>query len=408
MQQPSFSWKELASLIVGGAICLPVIMVGHKLCSTYGLFSALAAIGIGNGVLLALALGMLSMSLKNRKITAENAQEAFGIIGAKYFAGILLFAKTCWFAIQLNMMSLSLQSLISAFGLEISTVLINAGLGIIIVSVALYGIRALSTLSTLSMPVLIGTMAYAVFATGGISIPIREFPFSFEGTSLAIATALTAVIDMPTYFRLSRTYKDGLIAVLIIFAVALPVIESVGVYLAYKNPGNTILETLYQENNTVWNLWIALFLLLAGWTTNNTNLYSATVCSSVIVPQIPEKKRTVLVGSIATLLALFGILEHFALFLQMLGVFVGSMGAVILTRYILSRFTIIMDSHVLMKMHFGAFFGGVVMGLLCLNKIFVLSQLAIVDTFCVAMSLTLLSNFAFKNTSLRKYESVNN
>lgn len=393
MKHTTFGWKQLTSLVVGGAICHPVIMVGHKLCQAYGLPSALLAIGIGNGILFALAMIMLSMSMKNRKVTAENAQDAFGRQGSKYFAAILLTAKTAWFAIQLNVMSLSLHALLESFtGLSLPTGMINLGLGVLIVGVALCGIQALSLLSSLSMPVLIGTMAYAVYYAGQTAHPIVDFPLTIEGASITIATALIAVIDMPTYFRLVRSRRDGLIAVIIIYLLALPAIEGVGVYLAYANPAVTLMETLYLENSALWNIWIALFLLLAGWTTNNTNLYSATVCSGVIASGMTDKKRTLLVGCMATMLALMGILEHFTVFLQLMGIMVGSMGAVIIVRYLLGCCAVLRTTSIINAVHLGAFASGVLVGLLSLAKLISITQMPLVDAFCMAALVTLQGN----------------
>lgn len=41
MIREKLNWRQLASMKAGGAICLPVIMVGQSLCNTYGLGSAL-------------------------------------------------------------------------------------------------------------------------------------------------------------------------------------------------------------------------------------------------------------------------------------------------------------------------------------------------------------------------------
>ena len=86
------TWFELASLEIGGAICLPVIMVGHAVAKQYGMSSALAAILIGNGLLLILALISVHLSAISKKRTAENAVIYFGEMGGKGFASALLLS----------------------------------------------------------------------------------------------------------------------------------------------------------------------------------------------------------------------------------------------------------------------------------------------------------------------------
>ena len=205
----SLNWKQLTCLKAGGAICLPVIMVGQTLCSRYGLTSALAAIVIGNCILLAMATVMALMSMESRQTTTDNAHEYFGTQGTRCFAVTLLIAKCCWFAIQLDLMALSLHALMPEW---FPTTAIRIGLGAMIVAVAMHGIRALSVLSSWSLPVLLATMAYALYIASDSGSSISEaMPLSYAGISVAIATAITAVIDMPTYFRHASRGPMGLL-----------------------------------------------------------------------------------------------------------------------------------------------------------------------------------------------------
>lgn len=105
------TWKQLASIEMGGAISLPIIMVGHKLCVSYGWQSALFGVVVGNLLLLIMASLSVLMSVQHRVSTPENAKKYFGEYGGKLFALLLLAAKTSWFAIQLNMMVLSIQEI---------------------------------------------------------------------------------------------------------------------------------------------------------------------------------------------------------------------------------------------------------------------------------------------------------
>ncbi len=381
------TWRQLASIEVGGAICLPIIMVGHKLCISYGWQSALLGIIIGNLLLLAMAFVTVFMSVKHRASTPENAKRYFGAHGAKLFALLLLLAKTSWFAIQLNMMVLSIQEIFHVSLVVPLTIL----LGGMILIVALRGLTALSTLSSLSLPILIITMGAALFLADQREERAQFDLLSWGSISIAIGAAITAVIDMPTYFRYVRSIKDGLLAVGILFLVTVPVIEGVGVYLAYHNPGVTVTATLMKPNTFFWNLWVMLFMILAGWTTNNTNLYSAAVCLESIWKNAQEKLRLTVVAIIGTLLALAHVLDHLTLFLQALGIFVGSMGAVILTNFLSKGESAIGISLLAWSL-------GVTMGLLNLFQMAVLTPIAVLDAFLIASTFTFLG---------RCYEIVN-
>lgn len=323
------TWFELASLEIGGAICLPVIMVGHAVANKYGLASAISAILIGNALLLALAMVSVHLAHESKKRTAENAVLYFGEKGGKLFALALLLSKTCWFGIQLGLIALSTQKILPDYGLAVITM----GLGMLIISYALAGIKALSVISTISLPLMVLTMGFAAFQEGSSSayLPVKEFTFS--SVSLIVATAITAVIDMPTYFRHQASLRDGRIASLLFLGIGAPLIEGLGVFLFYKNPSHQIVDTLQGGSSFLWTIWVALFLLLAGWTTNNTNLYSAVNSLQVIFKDLGEKKGTLLVGAAGVLLSLCGVLDHFTSVLQIIGIVIGSMGIIVLSNF---------------------------------------------------------------------------
>lgn len=323
------TWRQLLSIEVGGAICLPVIMIGHQLFQSYGLISSLAAIGIGNLILFLMALCFAEMSYRNKLVTTDNAVHYFGNSGVKLFAFTLLTAKCFWFAIQLDMMA---EVLGGAF-------LIKIGLGGLIIAIALFGLKALTLFSSLSMPILLGTMAYAFYGSFGKEGSRLNEVMTYEGISVAIAAAITAVVDMPTYFSRSRSRRDSRIAVICFILIAVPLIEGLGIYLSYKNPGSTLTETLTASGSIVWGIWIALFLLLAGWTTNNTNLYSAANCLGTLLPKSSMQIRQIAIGSVGVALCVLDIPKHFMLILQLLGVSVVSMGSVILCCYLLQPFS---------------------------------------------------------------------
>lgn len=372
MTNERLSWKELSSLEIGGAICLPVILVGQVIGSKYGILSALIAIIVGNFFLFCIALATVRMSVTNRLATPDNAKLYFGPIGAKAFACCLLTAKTSWYAIQLGLMVVAAEALLGP------NPWLHAVLGIGIMATAIFGLRVLSLFSTLSLPLLIGTMVYAAYIVTGEKPVTHIFssPIRFEGISIAISAAITAVIDMPTYFMHAKSRKDGHIAAVFLFLVALPLIEGLGVYLASQNPGGNILESMQVEGVPLWNVWVALFLLLAGWTTDNMNLYSAKTCLKSLLPSLPDKAALILLGSLGALLSSLGFLEHFTQVLQFIGVLIGSMGAIVLTSYVL-------DAGDDQRKIFAWAIGGIV-GILALFYGSHITGVAVVDAFLAA------------------------
>lgn len=333
------NWWQMSTIQIGGVICLPVIMVGQALSQSYGFMSALSAIIIGNAILLLLGLVTVKMSTVNRKTTMQNAEEYFGPRGSSFFAVAMIISLVGWFGIQLNMMSLGVLDLLSVDESRQSwTIALNIALGLLMTFTALRGMKGFSLLANLSLPCLLLTLGYAVYTVDPKEIIQTSIPFSFAGTSLVIALAIAMVTDLPTYYRHAKTPKDGLISISIIFAVVLPILEVIGVYLASGISEGSILDVLKRDNALLWNIWVALFLVLAGWTTNNLNLYSSAICLQSVRKGLSETSATLYVGLVGTFLSSFNLLDHLAFVLDIMGIFIAAMGAVVTARYLLAQY----------------------------------------------------------------------
>lgn len=328
------NWWQLANIQIGCAICLPTLLVGQTLSQGYGFFSAIASIFIGNFLLLLLGLVMVKMSFQKEKTTIENAEQYFGKTGVKFLALILTFSLLGWFAIQLNMMSLSV---IELFGLDdlnsLSHIGLNAIFGVMITVAVFYGIKSLSTLANWSVPLLLATLCYTLLTTDQESSLTIESQFSLRGVPSIIAFSLVAIIDSPTYFRHSKNLKDGFISVALVYGVVLPFLEIIGVLLALQAQGETFLKVLLGHHSNVWNIWVACFLILASWTTNNINIYSGSIYLGYLFKNFRYVVATLIFGGLGTLSACMNVLDHFESILRVVAVFIGSMGAVVMVRY---------------------------------------------------------------------------
>lgn len=381
------NWKQLSSIQIGGVICLPAILIGQTLSQSYGFNSAILAIFLGNLVLTLLAFVVASMSYREKKTTIENASLYFGRQGSLLFAWAMLFSLVGWFGIQLNLMSQALLDLCSVSQNSPYLIILNTVLGLVMTLIGMYGLRALNTLSDFSIPVLGITLLIA------LTLPVEKSHaistgFKLGGISMVIATAIAAVIDLPTFFRHAGSKKDAYKSVLLIFGLAIPLVELAGVYLATSHPGETIIHTL-KGSNILWNCWVALFIILAGWTTNNTNLYSGAVSLNFIFKEATSPQCSWVFGLIGTFIACFNLLDNLEVILGMLGVGIGSMGAVIVTGYLMFRWKGLPS----LSFYSGNLFAwsvGTFSGLMSLMGWFSISSIAILDAFLAASCVAIL------------------
>jgi purine-cytosine permease-like protein len=331
-------WWVLLTIQAGGTVCLPVIMVGQLACQKFGWLPAVLAVAFGNLFLLAIGVTLASLSTYRPQSTVQHAVTYFGNQGKILFAFLMMLSMLGWFGIQLNVMTLSLQQLFGMLDITLPPLLLNFSMGMILSMVMCLGMQAIKWLSSLSAPLAIFTLLYAVLSTSGSMPRAEPLTFSWLGAiSLVIGANIAAVIDLPTFFRHSKSERDARVCILLLYGIIVPVIEIAGVYLSAVTGGSTVLDVLQSGHNQLWMVWTCYFIIISGWATNNTNLYSALTSSLSLTSKLSPYMRTILVGAIGTGIACFNPLGHIEGVLDTFSVTIGAMGAVILTSYLIER-----------------------------------------------------------------------
>ncbi len=374
------NWWQLTSIQIGGAICMPILMVGQQISQKYGLWPALAAIALGNLLLFLLGLVYTVLASQRKTNTIENAVYYFGRYGAQLMGTIMIMVCVGWFAIQLNVMSLSGLHLLGLPSLYHP--IMTAILGAAITVGALFGIKGINKFADITMPLLIGTIGYALYKAYQMPATHKLLPsFSWSSVTLVVASTLFVVIDIPTYYRLSKSLKDGWLSIALLYLIATPLIQIAGAFIALHSEGSTIIEVFTSQGGILWQLWVLSFLILAGWTTNNTNLYSAVVTLETLTSSISNWWATILLGIVGTLLACYPLLDHYEGILSLMAILVIAMGAVVLVNYIFEY----LYKHQLLWSHFAlnifAWCIGVVFGFLHFSGALALTASVLCDAF---------------------------
>ncbi len=342
MEKPQ-NWMALSSIQLGGAICLPVILIGYELTKKAGLSAAMSAIILGNIVLFCLAYVTAKMAFQSKKSTAANAEYYFGPSGKYIAACFLAFSLISWFAIQTQVMSGDIQKLfIHYFGIDMPNTMVSVGLSLLMCSTAVFGVRGVSVLATLTLPMMLATLAAALYyaqATSPLSVFVDGIAKTGEGFSskcfsLVIAASIAAVVDLPTFFRHAATKRDSMIATVLTFLVGIPAVELIGVLLGFWTEAKTLPEALTIMDHPLFAVWVSIFILCAGWTTNNTNLYSAATAMHVLCPRLTERQSALITALMCSILSAIPLLANLSQILDLMGIGVASMGGVILVAFL--------------------------------------------------------------------------
>lgn len=387
MSSTQQKWTELCSIQLGGAICLPVILIGHEVAKAAGLGAAISALIIGNLLLFALSIIAANMSLESRKTTAENAERYFGKEGKRFFALMIAISLSCWFAIQTQVMGHDIAILLqSQMGIALPEQLLNGMLALIMIGSAFYGLKGVTFLANCTLPLMLLTLGFALYFQASnsekslLSEPL--YGVSASGISLVIAAVISAVVDLPTFFRHAATKRDAWITCVMTFLIGVPLVELVGVCLCYWSSSDSLLASLACMDQPLFQLWVCLFILFAGWTTNNTNFYSAAMSTMSLSSKISEKRSYLLVGCLSGALSLLPLMSNFILVLDCMGIFVASMGGVVLTGYLLARKN--NEAQIDTKIHRRAWAVGAAGGLINIMFGQLLSPVALLDALILS------------------------
>ncbi len=327
-----YSWMQLASVQIGGAICLPPILVGYELALQFGVLVAFVAIAVGNILLALVALVCSEMTWKNKRTTPDNAGLYLGGLGQKVVSLLLAFSMCSWFAIQTQVVVQDVAGSNAAVGFALAVLFAGS---------LLYGLKGITRLSDLAVPVMVLTLIIALYCTYGV----KEIDCSkglecrVEAISMVMALAIGICIDMPTFFRHARSRLDSHIGALVTCAIGIPLIESCGVLLFAWSDSTTVMQALHFSSSAFWQVWIGLFLVLAAWTTNTTNLYSAAMAVKSLWPKVSERQVLVYTALTAVIVSQLNIFSNLALVLEVMGVLLAASFGVILGSFITNNTT---------------------------------------------------------------------
>lgn len=341
------NWKQLASVQVGGAVCLPLLLVGYELAKQGNPVSMLLSVFLGNFFLFGLALIAGYMSTKRNLTTVEHASLYFGLNGKPFFALTLSLSMLGWFAIQAQCMGGDLFHFVQQFhensithidAWKISLSFVFAAFMII---GAFWGLQFFTWMSHVCVPLLLGTIGYAVYKIGALSWivelnlhDIHLHLWDGKGVSLVMASSMAATIDLPSFYRHADSRKAPVAASIVNYLLIMPLIQIAGMCLYYGSQASSMSEALAAQSSLGWKVWVLCFMLLAGWTTNNINLYSAALSLKSLHKKLTFYSSMGIAGILGSTLVFIPLLEKFSLALDLMGIFVVAMGGAMFMAYL--------------------------------------------------------------------------
>jgi cytosine permease len=330
---------SVASVWAGFPMIITAAVTGATLVHGLGFGGGMAAIGLGN-LLLLLYVGTLSMlAARTGKNFSLQAGDTFGRTGYVVCSGLLSTLVLGWFAVQTGLVG---ESVAGVYNVDKTLIVVIAGVAFTLFT--LLGIRALSLIGQISVPLflILGIIA-AVQAAGDSSVDILGYAGE-PSMGLALGVGVTLVFALfadsgtmtADFTRWAKTPRDAWIATAAAFPVGNGVAMVIGGFIAAAAGGSGDVFGILAGNGGLLGVIAVAFLFINLGSVCTHCLYNAAVGWSTILGS-RMRILTAVLGVIGIVAAAAGIWDFFISWLNLLGIIVPPIGAIIIVDQLLAR-----------------------------------------------------------------------
>jgi len=342
-------WLNIAFVWVGVAIVMSALLRGMMVGMGLGSISSLLlAYALGEGILIVM-MGLTGyIGAKLGLSTPLIARRSFGEAGSYIISLSIALSLLGWFGVQASLFA---ETVATYTQLPLSLPLASFLGGLLMMLPVIVGFKGLKNLSFLAVPLMLAIFIYAGIKMGGKSLPKEmlialarahkpsPYPTTIGGAASIVAGGF--MVGSVTAADIARYAKPRMKDIFYAASTAMGVsafLHFVGSLLAMGS--GVYHEHLPQLIISPRYLGLGLLgfitLLLAQWTTNDNNLYSAVLALNNII-RVERWKLTITAGIFASALSALGILERLSLFLTLLTVGIGPIGGIIITDFYLLK-----------------------------------------------------------------------
>ena len=334
------SWLSIALIWAGAMICVPSLMLGGSLVSGLPLVPAILAGVIGYTIVVAYMVFQGMQGADLGRPTVVSASSTFGQAGSRIIISLVLGVSIIgWFGFQCGITGTAFSAILATMGVDFPVWLGSLIWGIIMLTTAIIGYKALAYLNYIAVPALILIIIFGVIAAlnnFGIEALAQmqpATPFSFlQGVAVAVGGFAVGGVIAADYSRYAKNRKGSAISSIV-------GVWPLGILLIIGGAIMSAVAGTYDMTAVLTQLGLPVIglivLILATWTTNTVNAYSGGLALTNLF-NLKDNKRaltTAIAGGIGTLLAVLGILNYFITFLLILTACITPLAGVMIADY---------------------------------------------------------------------------
>jgi cytosine permease len=315
-------WWSITLIMVGIGIDVPGLVLGLTFANGMELRDGIVAVLIGSTMLGILAAFCAVVGSRTGLSTPMITRFAFGEHGARVIALLMGLASLGWFGMQVGLMGNTLASWLKISGWEVPATMLAVLGGVLMTWTAVFGYRSMDRLSTWSVPLMIVLVATAMILMFSTHPEMKARPITAPmgiaaAAVFAFSIFVNGAIQFPNFSRYARNTRHAVIGAFLGLLLGNSLVLIAGMLLA-KYTGEADLMRLFTSVHM--GVFALIVLVLAQWTTNAANLYSASLSFPIAAPEarIPKAVYAIAAGVIGTLFGATGAADQFLNFLSIL------------------------------------------------------------------------------------------
>lgn len=335
------NWIGITSIWFGCIACLPAILIGSTLISSFTLLEAIIVGAIGYSIVL-IFLSLLSIkSVKFNLNAVQLAERSFGYTGSKIIVGLIIgIATMVWFGVQTNIAGLSFSKiLLNVFDISFSVNWASLFWGLVMVLTAVFGFKYMKWLNYIAVPCILILVAFSLvvvlkdmsFAQIWNHQPVNKMSI-IKGVGIIVGLMAVGGVISPDYNRFSKNAKTAVMGSVLGVLPGGVAFLAIGAILGIVKGTHDIVEIFSQIGYPILAMTI---LILVTWTSNVMNAYSGGLGLNSAL-HFSNKRRpytTLFVGLIGTLLGVVGILDKFTEVAIILSAMIPPIAGVVIADY---------------------------------------------------------------------------
>ncbi|WP_409159488.1 cytosine permease [Pectobacterium sp. B2J-2] len=329
------SWYVITLIWLAMGIDISGLFLGAFLSGGLPFSQAVSATLIGSAFLGVLAALCANVGYGCGLSTTLLSISVFGRLGGKIIGIFSAVSLIGWFAFQLDFFGVMLQKALLHYQFEPGRFLILVFGMVLMASTAIWGVRALGKLSVFSVPLMliliITGLVLAANTHPELPLPIIKAPISMgSAISYVVSIWIVSAVMSPDIARYAKTRKDALLGAGLGFFLGNSSTIVVALILTHLVGTEDLVEVFFSIG---LGMSAIVVLIFAQWTTNSTNLVSASLSLSVVIRALSRPVLAVLMAIAGLLLAYNGMINNFTQFLSLLGVLISPIAGVYLVEY---------------------------------------------------------------------------